>query len=92
MSFYLHPVFSNRETGGVMKKLSSTDHHEAIREIKINILKGHKVYWKNQCYPVVKDRLGQYFIICSTGMCHGLTNALETKLSGEIEDFFIVES
>lgn len=73
-----------------MQSLSSSTHREAIDEIKAAVDSGKMVYWKNEAYPVIRDSLGQYFVICTlTQMCHGLTNAQDTQLSGEIADFYI---
>lgn len=75
-----------------MQSLSSSTHQEAIKEVKRAVDSGKMVYWKNMAYPVMRDSLGQYFIIFTlTQMCHGLTNAEETRLSGEIAEFYIEE-
>ena len=42
-------------------------------EIRLAIDKGYKVYCGNPMYEVIKDRIGQYLIVCKTGYCIGLT-------------------
>ena len=57
-------------------------------EIRLAIDKGYKVYCGNPMYEVIKDRIGQYLIVCKTGYCVGLTWKDGTTLNGE--DFYAV--
>ena len=65
-----------------------------IKQIKQAIKEGHKVYWSNTAYEVIKDNIGQYLIHCSiNGHCiglHGLKGTeYENALNRNEEEFFI---
>jgi hypothetical protein len=63
-----------------------------IQEIKEAVDAGKDVHWSNSAYKVIKDNLGQYFIMFIPNRhCIGLTNVAGDKLNGKEEDFFIVE-
>lgn len=63
-----------------------------IQEIKDAVDAGKDVHWANSAYKVIKDNLGQYFIMFTpTKYCIGLTNLAGDRLNGSEEDFFIVE-
>jgi hypothetical protein len=45
-----------------------------LNKIKLAIERGKKVYWKTSIYEVIKDKIGQYLIVCSlnnytVGLC-----------------------
>ena len=59
-----------------------------LQEIKTSIENGHRVYWDNATYEVIKDYRGQYFIKClSNNHCIGLTWSDEVTMNGKEEDF-----
>ena len=59
-------------------------------EIKKAIKQGHKVFWKNNAYEVIKDSIGQYLIKCNlNNYCIGLTHRDNKTLNGDEKDFFI---
>lgn len=57
-------------------------------EIRLAIDKGYKVYCGNPMYEVIKDKIGQYLIVCKTGYCVGLTWKDGVTLNGD--DFYAV--
>jgi hypothetical protein len=60
-----------------------------LEEIKQAIADGHKVYWKNTAYEVIKDSREQYLIVCTfNGHCIGLTWQDNTTMNGNPTDFF----
>lgn len=60
------------------------------KEIKEAVEAGKRVFWKSENYEVIKDKIGQWLILChSNGSCIGLTHRDEITLNGEEEDFFI---
>ncbi len=61
-----------------------------LAEIKEAIAQGKKVHWSNHAYDVIKDRIGQYLIICNLNeSCIGLTWKDGKTMNGKEEDFFI---
>jgi len=59
-------------------------------EIKRAVLRGGRVFWKNQSYEVVVDHLGQWFIKCHINDHHiGLTWQDGVTLNGKPEDFIL---
>ncbi len=53
---------------------------------------GKKVYWSNRNYQVVKDKIGQWLIVCRmNNYCIGLTWADEVTMNGKPEDFHLDE-
>ena len=61
-----------------------------LDEIQAAVNAGHKVCWANTNYEVVKDHIGQWFIVCRhNGYAIGLTWRDGTTLNGKPEDFFI---
>jgi hypothetical protein len=61
-----------------------------LEEIKQAIADGKTVHCGNEGYVVVKDRLGQYLIKCtSNGHCVGLTWKDGITLNGKPEEFFV---
>lgn len=61
-----------------------------LEQIKTAVEDGHTVYWGSKPYRVIKDSLGQWFIVCDiNGHMIGLTWADGKKLNGKEEEFFI---
>jgi hypothetical protein len=62
-----------------------------IEEIKARVSEGHRVFWKNDSYEVIKDNIGQYLIKCHfNGSCIGLHGRqLPPILNGKERDFYI---
>lgn len=61
-----------------------------LQEIKDAIDSGKKVCWSNDMYDVIKDKLGQYLIVCSSNQhTIGLTWADGVTMNGKEEDFYI---
>ena len=61
-------------------------------QIKSAVSAGKQVFWKQENYPVIKDRIGQYLIKCTNNdHCIGLTHRDGVTLNGQEEDFFIIE-
>jgi hypothetical protein len=59
-----------------------------LSEIKQAIEKGHKVFWKNPNYLVIKN-FDQYLIKClANGYCIGLTWMDGKTLNGNEKDFY----
>ncbi len=59
-------------------------------DIKKAINAGHKVFWNNTYYPVIKDNIGQFLITCTmTDYCVGLTWQDGVTLNGDNKAFFI---
>jgi len=60
-----------------------------LTEIKKAIKKGKKVYWSNKAYDIIKDNIGQYFIMCNlNGDSIYLTWQDGKTLNGKEKDFF----
>lgn len=60
-------------------------------EIKQAIEAGKQVCWAADHYKVIKDRIGQFLILCETNeSCIGLTSRDGSKLNGNEEDFYIL--
>jgi len=60
------------------------------KAIRSAIDAGHEVYWGNEAYPVIKDRIGQYLITCTfTDYCVGLTHQDGVTLNGDSTEFFV---
>ena len=59
-----------------------------LEQIKAAVESGKTVYWKNDAYRVVKDRLGQWLLMCSNGSATGLTWQDGVTLNGSPEDFY----
>ena len=61
-----------------------------LEQIKAAVEAGHKVYWKNKAYEVIKDSVGQWLIRCNfNDYCIGLTWTDEVTMNGKPEDFFL---
>jgi hypothetical protein len=61
-----------------------------LQEIKQAISEGKKVHWSNELYEVIKDKIGQYLIRCtSNGHCIGLTWQDGKTMNGKEKDFYI---
>lgn len=72
------PVLTNKKT-------------MTISEIKTAVDAGYTVQWASPVYRVIKDKIGQYLIICSLNdYCIGLTNLDGTRLNGQESEFQIV--
>lgn len=63
-----------------------------LQEIKKAIADGKRVFWVNEGYEVIRDRIGQYLIVYEpTGYCIGLTWMDDVTMNGKPEEFFIGE-
>ena len=63
-----------------------------LQEIKSAVLAGRVVHWKSGAYEVIRDRVGQWFILCRfNGSLTGLTWADGVTMSEKPEDFFLGE-
>jgi hypothetical protein len=60
-----------------------------VQEIKTAVDNGKTVHWSNELYTVIKDKIGQYLIVCTNGYCIGLTWMDNTTLNGKEQDFYI---
>ena len=61
-----------------------------LEEIKTTIEEGGRVYWKHEGYPVIKDGLGRFLIVCMMNQsAWGLTWQDGTTMNEKEEDFFI---
>lgn len=62
-----------------------------LDEIKRAVEAGQTVYWSNSAYKVVKDKLGQWLIVCSiNGYTVGLTWMDGVTMNGKPDEFFIL--
>jgi len=63
-----------------------------LDEIKKAVDEGKHVKWSNRLYDVVKDNLGQYFIICNrNNYATGLTWTDEVTLNGRPSEFYVAK-
>ena len=63
-----------------------------LAQIKEAVESGKRVFWSNEAYEVVKDRIGQWLIVCSlNGYTIGLTWRDGVTMNGEEKDFYIGE-
>jgi hypothetical protein len=61
-----------------------------LNEIKEAVLAGKAVHWNNGGYEVIRDRVGQWFILCRlNGSLTSLTWADGVTMSEREEDFFV---
>ena len=61
-----------------------------LDQIKAALDAGEKVHWQNRGYNVIKDKIGQYLVVCpSTGGCWGLTHRDGVTMNGKPEEFYI---
>lgn len=61
----------------------------SLSDIELAIYNGYTVYWKNNNYQVIKDKIGQYLIKClSNSYCVGLTS-VDGTLNEDPKDFFL---
>ena len=60
-----------------------------LEEIKAAVEAGQTVHWSNSRYRVVKDRLGQWLIVCDGGSTTGLTWRDGVTMNEKPEEFFI---
>ncbi len=61
-----------------------------LQEIKEAVLAGKVVRWKNGAYEVIRDRVGQWFILCRlNGSLSSLTWADGVTMSEDPKDFFL---
>ena len=61
-----------------------------IKQIKLALDKGTKVYWANKGYEVIKDNIGQYLIHCTMNDTYvGLTKLDGSFRNGDQEQFFM---
>ena len=60
-----------------------------VHEIKKAVDDGETVYWASTAYRVIKDKIGQYLILCDINdNCIGLTWRDGVTLNGKEEQFF----
>lgn len=63
-----------------------------LDEIKTAIEQGKRVFWTNDNYEVIKDKLGQYLIYCHLNeYCIGLTWQDKKTMNGQEEEFYIAK-
>jgi hypothetical protein len=63
-----------------------------VEEIKQAVRDGKNVYWASKSYEVIRDRIGQFLIICKHNQyIVGLTHQDGVTLNGKEEDFFVEE-
>ena len=63
-----------------------------LDEIKKAVDEGKHVKWGNRLYDVVKDNLGQYFIICNrNNYAIGLTWTDGVTLNGRPSEFYVAK-
>ena len=63
-----------------------------LQEIKEAVLAGKTVHWKSGGYEVMRDKVGQWFIICCfNGSLTSLTWADGVTMNEREEDFFLGE-
>jgi len=61
-----------------------------LQEIKDAVLAGRTVHWKSKSYEVMRDGVGQWFIVCRfNGSLSGLTWSDGVTMSEKPEDFFL---
>lgn len=60
-----------------------------LTEIKAAVERGETVFWANKGYRVVKDTIGQWFVIHSGGHCIGLTWNDGVTMNGKESEFFV---
>lgn len=64
----------------------------SLEEIKSAVLAGRVVRWRNGAYEVMRDGVGQWFILCRlNGSLSGLTWADGVTMSEDPKDFFVDE-
>lgn len=64
----------------------------SLEEIKQAVLAGRVVHWKSGAYEVMRDGVGQWFIVCRfNGSLSSLTWADGVTMSEKPEDFFVEE-
>jgi hypothetical protein len=64
-----------------------------LTEIKQAVENGQKVYWSNENYEVIKDKIGQWLIVSAfNGYTIGLTWQDNVTMNGKEEDFFVGEN
>jgi hypothetical protein len=63
-----------------------------LEEIKAAVLAGRVVHWKSGAYEVMRDGVGQWFIVCRfNGSLSSLTWSDGVTMSEKPEDFFVEE-
>lgn len=61
-----------------------------LSEIQAAVLDGQKVHWKTKAYEIIRDKIGQWLVVCrETGGCWGLVWADKTTVNGKPWDFFV---
>ena len=58
-----------------------------LEQIKSAVESGEKVFWANDSYQVIKDKLGGFLVVHDGGYCVGLTNR-SGILVGKEKDYF----
>jgi aryl-phospho-beta-D-glucosidase BglC (GH1 family) len=60
-----------------------------LEQIKQSLSEGKKVFWSNENYEVIKDKINKYLIHCVVNdHCIGLTHKDGKTLNGEENEFF----
>ncbi len=60
-----------------------------LEEIKSAVNSGKKVFYQNEAYEVIVDKIGQWLIKCHiNGSCFGLTWADDVTMNGKESDFY----
>jgi hypothetical protein len=60
-----------------------------LTEIKEAVESGKRVYWSHSGYEVIKDRIGQWLIVCRFNSdCIGLTWQDGVTMNGKESDFY----
>lgn len=60
-----------------------------LEEIKAAVEAGKTVYWANEGYRVIKDKLGYWLIVHESGYTVGLTRRDGVTLNGDLEHFYV---
>lgn len=60
-----------------------------LEEIKAAVDAGKIVHWSNERYTVIKDKWGNYLIVCGNGYATGLTDS--NGAMNELPELFYVE-
>jgi hypothetical protein len=77
-------------SGGRIPRLGSTI--MTLAQIKAAVEAGKTVHWANSGYRVVKDHLGQWFIVYDRTQYYiGLTHQNGRTMNGEPSQFFIAK-
>jgi hypothetical protein len=63
-----------------------------VHEIKAAVDRGEPVRWKSENYHVIRDRIGEYLIVCQNNQSTiGLTHQDGVTLNGDESDFYVAD-